>query len=450
LVSIKQIEKFFLGATLFCIPFGLGAIFNHVVSADLILITDVFMAGLYCVWFYRTNLFSTQRLGFGALGLAGVALIIWSVFSMTSAIALQATGLGIYFMIKSLLLYFYLINNIRTKADIVFVANMLIWALLVQGLIGTLQWLAKGSIGLGFLGERQMLLQKVQSRVRGTIGYPNRYGAILILLLPLAFSMAIFAKRSLYRWLLIVASGFGLFGLFLSLSRASWAGFLIGMVFFVILLFRRGLLKPKFVAAFFMLIVTMIIIVGLNWDRIERRFETGADGRYRARMVDISMDIIEAYPIFGVGLNNYQWHSYSRFNFWHPVHNEFLRFAAETGIPGSIMFTLLLIVFLREAYKGLLIRDTFINAVAIGIFCGLIAFIVAINIGPEYQHYRIKLIFWALGGITFALRRVKMLERKTEKNRAKRQQRNEVMAPAMDSISEMPTHLLPGDQSRRP
>jgi len=413
LISLKKIEKFLLGATLFCIPFGLGAVFNHVVSADLVLITDVFMACLYCVWIYRSNLFSRQKLRFGNLALAGIALIVWSFFSMTSAIALQASGIGIYFMLKALFLYFYLVNNIRTKADIVFVANMLVFALLLQGVIGTLQWLAKGSIGLGFLGERQMLLQKVQSRVRGTIGYPNRYGAILILLLPLAFSMAIFARRSAYKWVLVAASAFGLFGLFLSLSRASWAGFLVAMMLFVVLLFRRGLLKPKFVAALVTLIVAVIIIVGLNWDRIERRFETGADGRYRVRMVDISLDIIKEYPVFGVGLNNYQWHSFSRFNFWHPVHNEFLRFAAEEGIPGTLIFTLLLLVFLRETYKSILIKDTLINAIAIGIFCGVIAFIVAINIGPEYQHYRIKLVFWALGGITFALRRVKILEMKT-------------------------------------
>ncbi len=423
--------------------------FNHVMSADLVLITDVLMACLYCVWIYRSNFFGTQRLRFGGLALTGIGLIMWSVLSMVSAISLQASAVGIFFAVKAFFLYFYLVNNIKSRADIVFVANMLMFALLFQGVVGTLQWLAKGSLGLGFLGERAMSLHKVESRVRGTIGYPNRYGAILILLLPLAISMAIFAKRSLYKWVLLAASGFGVFGLFLSLSRASWAGFLFAMILFVLLLFRRGLLKPRFVAALVMLFLGLMIVVGANWDRIERRFETGADGRFRIRMVDIATGIIQEYPIFGVGLNNYQWHSYDDFNFWHPVHNEFLRFAAETGIPGAIIFTLLLLAFLREAYRCILLKDTMINAIAIGVFCGVVAFIIAINIGPEYQHYRIQLVFWALAGITFALRRVKIAETRAQKRKAARhkQQMEEQAGSAQQPYSS--ARLLPANSIGR-
>ncbi len=446
-MSLKRVEKYLLGATLFCIPLGTGALFSGVISADLVLLTDVFLVSLYGVWLYRTNLFSKQHLRLESLGIMAVLMTIWGILSMASAIALVASAIGIYFAIKSLLLYFYLINNIRTKEQLVFVANMLILALLFQGLVGTMQGALGRSLGLGFLGERQMTLHKVESRVRGTIGYPNRYGALLILILPLAISMAIFAKRSVYKAALIAASVFGVMGLFLSLSRASWAGFLLGMVIFAVLLFRRGLLKPKFVAAIFVMLLGLLTIVMVNWQKIQVRFEVGSDGRFRMRMIDIASDIIRESPIIGVGLNNYQWHSIDYFQFWHPVHNEFLRFAAETGIPGAIIFTVLIIVFLREAYRGVMLKDTLLNTIAIGIFCGVVAFVVAINIGPEYQHYRIKLVFWALAGMAFSLRRVKYFETKMKKRR----QELQAQTPDVRARTVLPrTHLISATEGRKP
>lgn len=416
-MNLRKIEKFLLGATLFCIPFETGAIYNQVVKADLINATDVMLWSLYLLWIYRTNIFSTERFRFGKIAVWAILMIIWSFLSMTSAIAIQATGLGIYMWIKAFMLYLYLVNNIKTKKQLFFVVNMLVFSVLFQGALGVAQSILGRSVGLDFLGEKQMSFHKEVSRVRGTLGYPNRYGAVLILLLPLTVSMAVFAKRSFYKWVLVAASSFGLMGLFLSLSRSSWAGFLLGMGIFAIILFRRGLLKPKYVVAIAVVFVAVIAISAANWQKIEARFESGADGRWRVKMIDIAFPIIQEYPIFGVGLNNYQWHSYDDFKFWHPVHNEFLRFAAELGVPGCIFFILLVWVFLREAYRNILLKDTMINAVAIGILCGVIAFIVAINIGPEYQHYRIKQTFWALAGITFALTRIKYLEIKMMKRR---------------------------------
>lgn len=437
-MSLRKIEKFLLGATLFCIPFETGALYNQVVKTDLITATDVMLWSLYLLWMYRTNLFTSERLRFGKVAVWAILMIIWSFLSMTSAIAIQATGLGIYMWIKAFLLYFYLVNNIKTKKQLFFVVNMLVFSVLFQGALGVAQSILGRSVGLDFLGEKQMSFQKEVSRVRGTLGYPNRYGAVMIMLLPLAVSMAVFAKRSFYKWILIAASSFGMMGLFLSLSRSSWGGFLLGMMVFTVILFRRGLLKPKYIVALAVVFVAVIVIAASNWEKIEARFQTGADGRWRVKMIDIALPIIEEYPVFGVGLNNYQWHSYDQFKFWHPVHNEFLRFAAELGVPGCIFFILLIWVFLREAYRNIMLKDAMINAVAIGILCGLIAFIVAINIGPEYQHYRIKQTFWALAGITFALTRIKYLEIKTLKKRKQMQEAkeraNRASVPVPDTI----------------
>lgn len=294
-----------------------------------------------------------------------------------------------------------------------------------------------------------MALSKISSRVRGTVGYPNRYGILLIMFLPMAVTMAIFAKRSKYKLVLMAACGFGLMGLFLSLSRSSWAGFACAIAVMSVLLMRRGLLKPKYVAALAAVVVACGIIALINMDVIQARFATGADGRYRARMVNIAIPIIKSYPFFGVGLNNYQWHSYDKFNFWHPVHNEFLRFAAEIGIPGALLFLILLLVFLRETYRSVLIKDAMINTVAIGIFGGVMAFIVAINIGPEYQHYRVKLAFAALAGIAASLRTVKMVEVAMKKRQRLMHEQRDTRRSSIERVAAERGRVLPTGGRRR-
>jgi len=448
-MSARKVERFFLGAALFCIPLGTGAVFDGVMSEDLIMIQDVFLVLVYMLWISRTNLFSNARLKLGPIGLMLIAMMIWSCFSMSNAIALRASGVGIFFAFKSFLLYLYLANNMRTKSELLFVVNMLLYAMFFQGVLGTLQGALGSSLGLGFLGERQMALAKINSRVRGTVGYPNRYGILLIMLLPMAVTMAIFVKRSKYKLVLMAACGFGLMGLFLSLSRSSWAGFGFAIAVMSVLLMRRGLLKPKYVAALAAVVIACALIALINMDVIQARFETGADGRFRARMIDIAIPIIKSYPFFGVGLNNYQWHSFAKFNFWHPVHNEFLRYAAEIGIPGAILFAVLLLVLLRESYRAILLKDAMINSVAIGIFSGVMAFIVAINIGPEYQHYRVKLAFAALAGIAASLRRVKMVEIAMKKRQRLMQEQRDTRRSPIGQIgasrrSALPSRGAPG------
>lgn len=447
-MTLRKIERFFIGATLFCIPIGMGTVFSGVMSADLVMIQDLLLGCAYALWIYRSNLFSNEKLKFGAVAGPLFFMLFWSCLSMWSAIALKATGIGLYFIIKSFLLYFYLLNNIKTKDDLFFVVKMFVMSLLFQGVLGTMQGVFRRTFGLSLLGELQMSMVKLDARVRGTMAYPNRYGAVLILMLPVAISMAVFIKRSKYRWFFMAASAFGVVGLFFSLSRSSWAGFLLGMMVMTVLLMRRGMLKPKFVAAIASVLIGAAIISALNWEMIEQRFERGADGRHRSTMLALAFPIIRDNLIVGVGLNNYQWHSYADFHFWHPVHNEFLRLAAETGIPGGLMFVVLLFVFLREAYRNILIKDKMINAIAIGAFCGVIAFIVAINIGPEYQHYRIKLAFWALAGMTFALRGVKRAEIRTKKRQQEKS--NSIASRAPDGSRPVPQPHAPTESQQIP
>jgi O-antigen ligase len=422
-----------MAAVLFTLPFGTGAVYTDILKVDLILLCDVLLALLYALWLVRTNFLTSIKLRAGVLIRPALFIIVWSMFSLINAIAMTATGLGVFMHLKALFLYLYLVNNIRTRGQLLFAVNALVFSLLFQGLIGTGQFVLGRDLGLGFLGERSYNYGKELARMRGTLGYPNQFGAFIILLLPLAISLAVFVRRSAYKWILIVTSGLGLATLFLTLSRSSWFGFLIATVVFLFLLFRRGLLKPKFIGGFAALSVAVVLIAFLNWDKILARFETGSEAKWRILMIEIAFPIIKSHPVFGVGLNNYQWHSFDDLRFWHPVHNEYLRYAAELGIPGGIFFLWMFFCVLKETYRHVKIRDALFNAIAIGIYCGIIAFMIAINFGPEYQHYRIKMTFWALCGLAFSFSHIRALEAMKQKKQQMAQTK-EALPPSVRSV----------------
>jgi len=173
-----------------------------------------------------------------------------------------------------------------------------------------------------------------------------------------------------------------------------------------LVLAKRRILNIRFMIAMGAVLATIGVLVVAFWDLILLRFETGSDPKYRVKMIEMAIPMMLDNPILGVGLFNYEFHSMDEFRFWHPVHNDYLRLGAETGFPGLLLFLLILILPLRQAIKMLNCRDKFLFATALGAMCGMVAMMVAINFGPEYQNYRVKILFWLLAAMMYSIPRV--------------------------------------------
>ena len=155
-----------------------------------------------------------------------------------------------------------------------------------------------------------------------------------------------------------------------------------------------------------------ILITYAYYDIFTLRLDTGGTrGENRLFMIQVAISIIKTHPVFGVGLFNYQYHSHHLWDFWHPVHNTYLRLASETGIPGLLFFLWFIFEVFREIYGALRLKDRFLNIMALGIIGGLSAFCIAIMFGPQYQHFRQKFLFWVLSGMALSLKRVYSIHR---------------------------------------
>jgi O-antigen ligase len=207
------------------------------------------------------------------------------------------------------------------------------------------------------------------------------------------------------------------------------------MVMFFIL-FIRGRINPNIIKAFVVVGILIILVTTAFWDLIEARFEKGATGEHRMLMIEIALPIITGNPILGVGLNNYQFHSVKFFRFWHPVHNTYLRLAAEIGLPGAIFFIWFCIIVIKQAYKGVKLKDRYLSFVSLGILGGLVSFFILINFGPMYQHYRLKVFVWVLAGLAFVLPRIyrNELHRKFLKHKGNGGSKKEVISQELPAL----------------
>jgi len=404
--QVREKERLLLYMISFLIPFTGGFMYSPLVHADLIFAFDIVLFVLFGIWLIESGGFQSEKLYIHKTTLPAALMVLWAGLGVVVSISRMSAAHGVFLLLKTFMFYFYIINRIKSKRKLKIIVDMLIVGLGIQGALGLMQKLVGHGLGLGFLGEKQVVYGSAISRVRGTLAVPNQYGAYLILLMPIAAVFYISAKTKKEKLWYTGILFFSLMGLFFSLSRSSWFGLIGAIIVILTLLYKQGRLSPRLLRGILVVVLVMLIIVVIFWETIVLRFETGEKGQHRRTMIEIAFPIIFSHPILGVGLFNYQYHSFSSFEFWHPVHNTILRVAAEYGLPGLFFFLWFVVLVFKEARKNLKLKDEYLRNLSLGIIGSYTAFMIAVQFGPEYQHYRQKFLFWILAAIVIASKRI--------------------------------------------
>lgn len=362
-------------------------------------------------------------------------MVAWLVVLVVSSIAAGADGgdagpaAMTTFLTEGLVLYVLVVNAVRSPAML----RWVIWALLIAG--GTMGAISvwqeathayhQTLLGFAQINDAAFKVgdtvngKLLRPRLSGPIGEQNRYGQILLVLVPLAVSRIRVEQRLVLRALAAALTVLILAGIVLSFSRGAAVALAVVAVAMVVIGFVR--LRHLLVTALALAVLVMSIVpdYGLRVRSLgaadtATAVDSRADAAIRGRATEnlAAFATFRDHPLLGAGPGGF-FRRYSQeeanklgLRFLgknRRAHNMYLEIAADTGIVGLGAFLAIVAVTLAQLWRvarlwAALGRED-LSVLAQAFFLALLAYLAsAAFLQLSYQRY-----FWfllALGNAT--------------------------------------------------
>jgi O-antigen ligase len=173
-------------------------------------------------------------------------------------------------------------------------------------------------------------------RWRGTLGDPNELALALGAIMPMAFAFASAARK---KWITVAVAG--VLGLFLTtvVLSGSRGGQLVVLTVFGVYFVRRYGWKGMLAGA--VLALPVLLFGGRSGEEAESSSLERIDLLYEG------IDLIRAYPVLGVGTGQFMDHAFNGMT----AHNSYVLAAAELGLPGSVLWMLLVYTSIKIPWR---------------------------------------------------------------------------------------------------
>lgn len=372
--------------------------------------------------------------------------IVTGFISLSNAIDLELAVEAIKHNIRGAMIVIMVIFLLRRIVTF----RRVIWTLLATGIImGTITVYQQltGTFDNSYWGFGQVSYEHIADdhlgyRSCGPIGDPNYYAQVLVFLLPLAIDRLWSVRK--FHLFIIPAWVFFTCGLafVFTYSRGGFIALIVVLMLMGIRVIRHriNLLNIGVTVALLLVMIQFIpsqyinrtsttfrLFWPLNTKNPVAEIESVknlkkkeiikdrlvADYGFRGRLSEniIGWQLFTDHPFFGVGIGNYEayYQRYSQLLEIDPrkedreTHNLYLEIAAETGVPGLITFSIILVIILRglrKARKTLIKADMKDDAKMVMAFnTGIIGYLTA----ALFLHAAFVGIFWMIVGIAFTV-----------------------------------------------
>jgi O-antigen ligase len=248
--------------------------------------------------------------------------------------------------------------------------------------------------------------------IAGITGNPNDLALTLNLVIPITGALLFTTRGLLARTVAVVSLLLSVPAVIVTFSRAGFLTICAIAVASVLCFVRRRAPLP----AAAILVVAIGVLPFLPAGYLERLntitdIEADRTGSAVGRWSDyqLSLRLVARNPIVGVGLGQdiLALDQIRLRPTWRNVHNAYLEYAVDLGVPGFLMFLALLVASLRSARRVEVragrdpaLRD--LSVIASGVRIALLGFVVAAFFYPvAYQFY-----FFCVAGLAVAITRV--------------------------------------------
>lgn len=375
---------------------------------------DIAIGILLILWFLRLLARPDERL-IGSpvnvpllvfIALACVSFILGTAYSMSRDVIRHFGEI-----VLALIVYFAVINNVRTDRHIRLLVTLLIVGGFVASLIGLFLYLLPAATSANLLGylsavhyypEGQGIIRYIADnpeaprRATSTAVDPNVLGGMLILTSTLALSQ-FFSKAPLVRRDLLAAM-LAVMGLCLlaTFSRGSWAGLAAAALFMAVMKYRRmwGLFAIMGIALYIFAPQADVFVSHLiSGARFEDQAAAMRLGEYKD-----ALKLIAQFPVFGVGFG-----AAPNVDSYLGVSNVYLLIAEEMGLLGLGAFLAVMWAFFAYVIPRL---NRIANPAMSGVLLGLTAALVGAMVAGILDHYFFNLqfphsvtLFWLIMGL---------------------------------------------------
>lgn len=350
--------------------------------------------------------------------------------------------------------FYGIVNAVRTRKDIWLITGLFLLGgvgISLLSLVGT-DWIATKFPIFAPIYKRIPQLIRGLTRSPGGAFHPNEVGGTLILFIPLTLSLLLAMVRmpagsrpvlsaaegwqmadsrwsAVYqpsangvraRWSLCIGLSLTLlitfFTFALTQSRSAFFG--LGVALLALAAIKNRWLRLIFGLA---VVASLVILWSFGLERVGHLLldvgqETVAVGTLtfagRLEVWQRAIYMIQDFPYTGIGLNTFDLVANVLYPFFlvgpeaHVIHahNNFLQVGVDLGIPGLVAYVGLLTVFTLTAWRIYQrCADLKLRAVAVGLFCGLLAHQVygltdAITLGAKPG-----IVIWAMMGLMVAV-----------------------------------------------
>ncbi len=326
--------------------------------------------------------------------------------------------ISIYYLL--LLIKAYVLHETQLL-KIVEVRNVFEKVLIGMGILQTVlamgQFALQSNVGLHIFGEQVLgpyidgvakieSLNQILIRPYGTFAHPNILGGILVVAFIIQLKRAVSQETSSrLRLITTVCSLLILLtGVILTFSRAAWLAAILGILSFALFAIigkvkvtsLAYLYRVLLYCAFLSVIMTTILLSVIE----PRATLTDSATTERQSYNKAAISTILNYPLFGVGPGQSLLHMQQSLGKnvepWEvqPVHNYFLLYASELGIPALL---LLLFCFIRNIWKAIYNTGDSDHFAYLSVFIAIIPLLL-------FDHYIYTIsttvtLFWLLSSL---------------------------------------------------
>ena len=236
---------------------------------------------------------------------------------------------------------------------------------------------------------------------------PNDLALTLNLCLPFAIALFLHTRRLLAKVCLVAVIGLMVAAIIVTFSRSGFLTLGVVAIAYGWNLVRRGragLVVTVFVAA----MSCAPFLPGHYWDRLSTitNIEADQSGSAQERWSDsiAAVKYISTHPIVGAGIGqNILAMNEARGDHWLRVHNVYLQYGVELGLPGLALFIALLVTSIRDAgfakRVGAYLRDSELFHLAEAVRIALLAYVLAAAFHPSGYHF----YFYLPAGLALAV-----------------------------------------------